>query len=201
MPGFGTTGKVTTAIGPGDDDIRAMAAQSDGKIVVAGIANGGLFTLLMAGLLANAPATMRSTADRSVISQSRSDGASTSSPRDPNRAGNSRASCPLLPVIMISAHGDTRAAVQAVKGLKRTGRVVVVGFDSSRTLIEDLEAGVLEDLLDHLGEPAPLGFDQLAVALRLRGVLHDARGEVLRRRPHDGDRGAGRRTAGTTTAR
>ena len=34
--GFGTGGKVTTALGSGNDRIRAMALQSDGKIVVAG---------------------------------------------------------------------------------------------------------------------------------------------------------------------
>ena len=38
---FGTGGKVTTAIGSGNDRIRAIALQSDGKIVAAGYANNG----------------------------------------------------------------------------------------------------------------------------------------------------------------
>ena len=41
VPGFGTTGKVTTAIGSGADVIRDMAVQSDGKIVVAGVGSNG----------------------------------------------------------------------------------------------------------------------------------------------------------------
>ena len=39
--GFGTDGKVTTAIGSGSDVGRAMAVQSDGKIVVAGYSSNG----------------------------------------------------------------------------------------------------------------------------------------------------------------
>jgi hypothetical protein len=38
---FGTGGKVTTALGPGDDAAAAVAIQSDGKIVVAGSADKG----------------------------------------------------------------------------------------------------------------------------------------------------------------
>ena len=38
---FGTNGLVTTAIGSGHDEIRAMALQSDGKILVAGSSHNG----------------------------------------------------------------------------------------------------------------------------------------------------------------
>ncbi len=38
---FGTDGKVTTALGSGHDEIRAMAVLSDGKIVVAGNSHNG----------------------------------------------------------------------------------------------------------------------------------------------------------------
>ncbi|MFO1486771.1 MAG: choice-of-anchor D domain-containing protein [Verrucomicrobiaceae bacterium] len=38
-PSFGTGGKVTTAIGSGDDVVRAIAVQADGKIVLAGESN------------------------------------------------------------------------------------------------------------------------------------------------------------------
>ncbi len=39
--GFGTGGKVTTAIGSGEDAARSVAVQSDGKIVVAGYSHNG----------------------------------------------------------------------------------------------------------------------------------------------------------------
>ena len=41
VPGFGTTGKVTTPIGSNADEGRSMAVQADGKIVVAGISSNG----------------------------------------------------------------------------------------------------------------------------------------------------------------
>jgi uncharacterized delta-60 repeat protein len=40
-PSFGSTGKVTTALGPSSDYAYAVAIQSDGKIVVAGYASNG----------------------------------------------------------------------------------------------------------------------------------------------------------------
>ena len=39
--GFGTGGKVTTAVGSGDDEAQAVAMASDGKIVVAGYSDNG----------------------------------------------------------------------------------------------------------------------------------------------------------------
>ena len=39
--GFGTGGKVTTAVGSNDDEARSVAVQSDGKIVLAGYSNNG----------------------------------------------------------------------------------------------------------------------------------------------------------------
>jgi len=38
---FGTGGKVTTAVGAGEDDAYAVALQSDGKIVAAGSSHNG----------------------------------------------------------------------------------------------------------------------------------------------------------------
>src|SRR5262245_16945359 len=40
-PGFGTGGKVTTAIGTVDDAAYSIAVQSDGKLVAAGYTNNG----------------------------------------------------------------------------------------------------------------------------------------------------------------
>ena len=51
-----------------------------------------------------------------------------------------------------------------------------------------LEACVLEHLLDHVGEPAPFGFDQIAVPPGLRRLVHDAGRQILRGRPDDGQR-------------
>jgi len=43
-PSFGGgTGKVTTAIGPGDDEIRALIQQADGKLVAAGLSYNATF--------------------------------------------------------------------------------------------------------------------------------------------------------------
>ena len=42
-PGFGTGGKVTTAIGSSNDIGRSIAIQGDGKIVVAGFSNNGSY--------------------------------------------------------------------------------------------------------------------------------------------------------------
>jgi uncharacterized delta-60 repeat protein len=39
--GFGTGGKVTTQVGPGNDEARNVAIQSDGKIVVTGFSSNG----------------------------------------------------------------------------------------------------------------------------------------------------------------
>lgn len=44
LPGFGATGKVTTAIGSANDTGNAMALQSDGKIVVAGLSFTGSYS-------------------------------------------------------------------------------------------------------------------------------------------------------------
>jgi len=64
---------------------------------------------------------------------------------------------PDLDGIFASNESSTVGAVQAVKGLKRNGRVVVVGFDSSRTLIEDLQAGVLDSLVHQ--DPFMIGYE------------------------------------------
>jgi uncharacterized delta-60 repeat protein len=40
-PGFGTSGRVITEIGPADDAVAAIALQADGKILVAGITDNG----------------------------------------------------------------------------------------------------------------------------------------------------------------
>jgi ribose transport system substrate-binding protein len=64
---------------------------------------------------------------------------------------------PDLDGIFASNESSTVGAVQAVKGLKRAGRVVVVGFDSSRTLIEDLQAGVLDSLVHQ--DPFEIGYE------------------------------------------
>ena len=53
-----------------------------------------------------------------------------------------------------------------------------------------LETGVVEHLLDHVGQPPAFVVDQLAVAARLGGVGHHAGREVLRRGPDDGERRA-----------
>ncbi len=53
-----------------------------------------------------------------------------------------------------------------------------------------LDAGKLEDLLDHVGQPAALGAHQLAVAADLRLVVHDAVSQVLGGRSDHGERRA-----------
>jgi ribose transport system substrate-binding protein len=66
--------------------------------------------------------------------------------------------------LFASNESSTLGAVQGVKGLKRTGQVLVVGFDSSPTLIEDLRAGVLDSLVHQ--DPFMIGYE----AVR---TLHD----------------------------
>ena len=48
--------------------------------------------------------------------------------------------------------------------------------------------GELEDLLDHLGQPAPFTADELAVLPHLRIVVDDPVGEVVGGRPDHGER-------------
>ncbi len=64
---------------------------------------------------------------------------------------------PDLNGIFASNESSTVGAIQAVKGLKRTGKVVVVGFDSSPPLIADLRAGVLDSLVHQ--DPFMIGYE------------------------------------------
>ena len=81
---------------------------------------------------------------------------------------------PDLDGIFASNESSTVGAVQAVKGLKRTGRVVVVGFDSSRTLIEDLQAGVLDSLVHQ--DPFEIGYEAVRTLNdKLRGKTPERR--------------------------
>ena len=48
-----------------------------------------------------------------------------------------------------------------------------------KAALPGLDPGELEDLLDHLGQPAAFAADQLAVLADLRIVVHHAVGEVV----------------------
>ena len=57
-----------------------------------------------------------------------------------------------------------------------------------KAALPGLDAGELENLLDHLGQPPPFAAHQLAVLADLRVVVHHAVGEVVGGRADDGQR-------------
>jgi ribose transport system substrate-binding protein len=59
--------------------------------------------------------------------------------------------------LFASNESSTLGAVQGVKESRRTGRVLIVGFDSSPTLIEDLRAGTLDSLVHQ--DPFMIGYE------------------------------------------
>lgn len=75
---------------------------------------------------------------------------------------------PDLDGIFAANESSTVGAVQAVKTLGKAGRIVVVGFDSSPTLIEDLKDGVLDSLVHQ--DPFRIGYEGVrAMVLELQG--------------------------------
>ncbi len=68
--------------------------------------------------------------------------------------------------IFASNESSTIGAVQAVKERGLAGKVRIVGFDSSPSLIDDLRAGVINALV--LQDPFQIGYQGLKVLLDLR---------------------------------
>jgi ribose transport system substrate-binding protein len=75
---------------------------------------------------------------------------------------------PDLDCMFASNESSTVGAVQAVKGQGRVGRVTVVGFDSSKTLLDDLRVGALDSLVHQ--DPFMIGYEAVRTLCdKLRG--------------------------------
>jgi ribose transport system substrate-binding protein len=73
---------------------------------------------------------------------------------------------PQLDGIFASNESSTIGAAQAVKERGLAGKVKIVGFDSSTSLIEDLRAGVIDSLV--IQDPFQIGYKGLKVLLEQR---------------------------------
>lgn len=69
---------------------------------------------------------------------------------------------PQLHGIFAANESSTVGAVQAVKTLKKAGQVVIVGFDSSPTLVADMKAGILDSLVHQ--DPFNIGYQGVMTA-------------------------------------
>jgi ribose transport system substrate-binding protein len=73
---------------------------------------------------------------------------------------------PDLDAIFASNESSTVGAAQALKG--RKGHVLLVGFDSSPTLLEDLQGGLIDSLV--VQDPFNMGYESVkAAVLKLQG--------------------------------
>ncbi len=81
---------------------------------------------------------------------------------------------PDLDGIFASHESGTLGAAQAVKARGLAGKVKVVGFDTSPSLVEDLQAGVIDALV--LQDPFQMGY------LALGTLLQHLKGEIPSRR-------------------
>ena len=69
---------------------------------------------------------------------------------------------PGLDGLFASNESSTVGAAQALKG--RKGRVLLVGFDSSPTLLEDLQAGLIDSLVTQ--DPFKMGYESVQSAVK-----------------------------------
>jgi ribose transport system substrate-binding protein len=69
---------------------------------------------------------------------------------------------PDLDALFASNESSTVGAAQALKG--RKGRVRLVGFDSSPTLLEDLQAGLIDSLV--VQDPFRMGYESVQAAVK-----------------------------------
>ncbi|MGH9339633.1 MAG: ABC transporter substrate-binding protein [Acidobacteriota bacterium] len=75
---------------------------------------------------------------------------------------------PELDGIFCANESSTVGAVQAVKSLGKQGEIVIVGFDSAPSLIEDMEEGVLDSLVHQ--DPFKIGYEGVHTIVRkIRG--------------------------------
>jgi ribose transport system substrate-binding protein len=73
---------------------------------------------------------------------------------------------PDMNAMFASNESSTVGAAQALKG--RKGRVLLVGFDSSPTLLEDLQSGLIDSLV--VQDPFRMGYESVQAAVKkLRG--------------------------------
>ena len=73
---------------------------------------------------------------------------------------------PDMDAMFASNESSTVGAAQALKG--RKGRVLLVGFDSSPTLLEDLQSGLIDSLV--VQDPFRMGYNSVQAAVKnLRG--------------------------------
>ena len=73
---------------------------------------------------------------------------------------------PDMDAMFASNESSTVGAAQALKG--RKGRVLLVGFDSSPTLLEDLQSGLIDSLV--VQDPFRMGYESVQAAVKkLRG--------------------------------
>lgn len=69
---------------------------------------------------------------------------------------------PDLDALFASNESSTVGAAQALKG--RKGKVLLVGFDSSPTLLEDLKSGLIDSLV--VQDPFRMGYDSVQAAVK-----------------------------------
>jgi ribose transport system substrate-binding protein len=69
---------------------------------------------------------------------------------------------PDLDALFASNESSTVGAAQALKG--RKGHVLLVGFDSSPTLLEDLQSGLIDSLV--VQDPFRMGYDSVQAAVK-----------------------------------
>jgi ribose transport system substrate-binding protein len=71
-----------------------------------------------------------------------------------------------MDALFASNESSTVGAAQALKG--RKGHVLLVGFDSSPTLLEDLQSGLIDSLV--VQDPFRMGYNSVQAAVKkLRG--------------------------------
>jgi ribose transport system substrate-binding protein len=73
---------------------------------------------------------------------------------------------PNLDGLFASNESSTIGAAQAVKSRSLSGKIKIVGFDSSPSLVEDLRAGIIDSLI--LQDPFQIGYQGLRTLLDFR---------------------------------
>ncbi|MFN0119484.1 MAG: substrate-binding domain-containing protein [Blastocatellia bacterium] len=85
-----------------------------------------------------------------------------------DKATDMMTAAPDLAAIFASNEPSTVGAAQAIKQQKKEGKVLLVGFDSSPNLVDDLRAGVIDSLI--VQNPWRMGYDGVkAIVDKLNG--------------------------------